>query len=164
MTWTLPASDEATLVQPVLALKHGSQTQVRFKADNRTLGRVRVGDVAEPGDAASPERLTAVALDGLVPAGGTSVTASVQEGSATLDALLVMPEIARLEASGATGSLVLLTSRSRRTQLRRVTVPGAGRLHVAAYDRDGVRSRAAAVRGNRVVIEPGGFTLVFRSR
>lgn len=163
LTWTLPSGSEALLVQPVLALTHGSQAQVRFKAHNRTLGRVRVGDVGEPGQAASSERLTAVALGGLVPATGGQVEAAVQgSGTATLDALLVMPEIARLEASGSTGSVVLLTSKSRHPQLRRVRLAGRGRLQVFAYDRDGVRSRSASVRGNQVVIEPGGFTLVFR--
>ena len=69
---------------------------------------------------------------------------------------------APLEASGSTGSVVLLTSKSRHPQLRRVRLAGRGRLQVFAYDRDGVRSRSASVRGNQVVIEPGGFTLVFR--
>lgn len=126
---------------------------------DRRLGRVRIGDVGPQGDAASPLRLTPVALDALANAGST-VTATVQgAGTARLDALLVMPEIARLEASGSTGAVVLLTSKSERRQLRTVAVSG-GRLQVEGYDRNGVRTREA-MRGGRVVVEPGGFTLVF---
>lgn len=158
-TWTLPASAGALLVQPVVALEHGSAASVRFTAGDRRLGRVRFGDVGPQGDAASPLRLTPVALDGLASA-GTTVTATVQgAGSARLDALLVMPEIARLEASGSTGAVVLLTSKSERRQLRTVSLPG-GRLQVESYDRNGMRTRQAT-RGGRVVVEPGGFTLVF---
>ncbi len=162
ISWRLPASDEALLVQPVLALEHGSHASVRFTTGDRTLGRVRVGDVGPQGDAASPFRLTPVALDGLANAGST-VTATVRgAGTARLDALLVMPEIARLEASGSTGSVVLLTSKSHRRQTRTVSVPTTGRLRVEAYDRNGARSREA-LRGDRVMIEPGGFTIVFAS-
>lgn len=125
-TWTLPASAGALLVQPVVALEHGSAASVRFTAGDRRLGRVRFGDVGPQGDAASPLRLTPVALDGLASA-GTTVTATVQgAGSARLDALLVMPEIARLEASGSTGAVVLLTSKSERRRLRTVSLRAGG--------------------------------------
>jgi hypothetical protein len=55
--------------------------------------------------------------------------------------------------------VVLLTSKSERRQLRTVSLPG-GRLQVESYDRNGMRTRQAT-RGGRVVVEPGGFTLVF---
>jgi hypothetical protein len=162
LTWTLPAGAEALLVQPVLALQHGSDASVRFTAGDRGLGRVRVGAVGAQGDAASPVRLTPVALDPTATA-GSSVVATVSGGSATLDALLVMPEIAQLQASGSTGAVVLLTSKSERRQLRRVSLPGSGRVQATAYDRNG-RTVASGLVGNRALVEPGGFTLVFGAR
>lgn len=161
LTWTLPAGAEALLVQPVLALQHGSDASVRFTAGDRGLGRVRVGAVGAQGDAASPVRLTPVALNRTAPA-GSSVMATVSGGSATLDALLVMPEIAQLQASGSTGAVVLLTSKSERRELRRVSLAGSGRVQATAYDRNG-RTVASGLVGNRALVEPGGFTLAFRA-
>ena len=162
LTWTLPDGSGDLLVQPVLALEHGSDAVVRFASGSRNLGRVRIGAVGAQGDAASPVRLTPVALDRTAPA-GASVVASVAGGTASLDALLVMPEIATLQASGSTGALVLLTSKSDRRQLHRVTLPGTGRVRAISYDRNG-RTVVAGLVGNRALVEPGGFTLVVRSR
>lgn len=74
-----------------------------------------------------------------------------------------MPEIAQLQASGSTGAVVLLASKSERRQLRRVSLPGSGRVQATAYDRNG-RTVASGLVGNRALVEPGGFTLVFRAR
>ncbi len=161
LTWTLPSGPEKLLVQPVLALEHGSAAVVRFAAGDRRLGRVRIGAVGAQGDAASPVRLTPVALDRTA-ASGASMVASVAGGPATLDALLVMPEIARLEASGSTGAVVLLTSKSDQRQLRRVSLPGSGRIDATTYSRSG-RKVSSGLIGNRALVEPGGFTLVFRA-
>lgn len=164
LSWKLPPSDQAMWVQPVLALTHGSAAVVGFAAGTRSLGQLRIGAVGEPGDAASPYRLTPVALARPAPAGAGRVTATVRDGQARLDALLVMPEVARYAASGATGSVVLLTSRSTQRRTRRVTLGGSGRIEAVSYDHLGVRTRAGTVGADRVLIEPGGFTLVFRSR
>lgn len=161
--WQLPASDQAVLVQPVVALTHGSRAVVSFTAGSRSLGEVRIGAVGEPGDAASPYRLTPVALRRPAAAGTTRVTATVRDGEAGLDALLVMPEVARYAASGTTGAVVLLTSKSDQRQTRRVAVGGSGRIQAVSYDRGGVRTRSGMM-GNRALVEPGGFTLVFRAR
>ncbi len=117
-----------------------------------------------PGDAASSVRLTPVALARSAPTGTRRVTAEVSGGTATLDALLVMPAVARLTASGSTGSVVLLTSKSDRREVRTVSIGGRGRLQATSYDRNGVRTVDGLIGGRRAVIEPGGFTLVFRSR
>ena len=160
--WTLPDGAERLLVQPVVALTHGSEAVVRFAADSRNLGRVRIGAVGAPGDAASPVRLTPVALERPATS-GSALTARVSGGTATLDALLVMPEIARLEASGGTGAVILLTSKSDQRQLRLVSLPGTGRVTATSYDRNG-RTVVSGLVGNRALVEPGGFTLVVRSR
>lgn len=161
--WALPASDEPVLVQPVLALEHGSDAVVRFAAGSRPLGSVRVGAVGEQGDAASPVRLTPVALARPALAGAERVTAEVSGGTAALDALLLMPEVARLTASGTTGAVGLLTSKSDRREVR-VLASSGGRVQVSSYDRNGVRTFGGLIGGRRVLIEPGGFTLVFRAR
>lgn len=163
LSWELPASDQARLVQPVLALRHGSGAVVGFHAGSRSLGEVRIGAVGRPGDAASEYRLTPVALPRTAAADARRLTATLRGGTATLDALLVMPEVARYAASGTTGSVVLLTSRSERRQTRRVSLGGGGRAQAVSYDRNGARTRSATV-GDAVVVEPGGFTLVFRAR
>lgn len=164
LVWTLPDSTEPLLVQPVLALQNGSDAVVRFTTPERPLGRVRVGDTGAPGDSTSPFRLTPVALRRTAPARATQVTASVDGGTATLDALLVMPEVARLQASGTTGSVVLLTSKSERREVRRVELNSARRVSAVSYDRNGERTASGLIGGNRVLVEPGGFTLVFQPR
>lgn len=164
LRWDVPASDQPVLVQPVVALEHRSKAAVSFAAGSRPLGEVRIGAVGEPGDAASSSRLTPVALRRLAPAGATSITATVRGGTAKLDALLIMPEVSRLAASGTTGSMVLLTSKSDQRQIRRVSVGGSGRVQAVSYDRLGARTRTGMSGADRVVVEPGGFTLVFRAR
>lgn len=162
LSWTLPASDQPVLVQPVVALTHGSKAVVDVAAGG-SLGQARIGAVGEPGDAASAYRLTPVALARPAPAGAERVTATVRGGEARLDALLVMPEVARYAASGTTGSVVLLTSRSAQRRTQRVTLGGSGRIQAVSYDHLGVRTHSGMSGADRVLVEPGGFTLVFRA-
>lgn len=150
------------LVQPVVALTHGSKAVVDVAAGG-SLGQARIGAVGEPGDAASACRLTPVALARPAPAGAERVTATVRGGEARLDALLVMPEVARYAASGTTGSVVLLTSRSaqRGRNGSRSAAPAGSQ--AVSYDHLGVRTHSGMSGADRVLVEPGGFTLVFRA-
>lgn len=162
LAWRLPDAAEARLVQPVLALEHGSDAVVAFSAGRRPLGTVRVGATGAPGDAASDVRLTQVALARSLAAGERELSASVRGGTARLDALLVMPEVARLAASGTTGSVLLLTSKAAKRQWRRVELSGR-RVEATSYDRNGVRTARGLV-GGRALVEPGGFTLIVGGR
>lgn len=159
--WTLPTGSEDPLVQPVLALEHGSDAVVDFTSNRRKLGAIEVGAVGAPGDSASNIRLTPVKLNRLARPGDRLV-ASVTGGQASLDALLVMPEVATLRASGGRGAVLLLTSKSNQPQSRRVRLPGSGRLRATSYDRNGRRAASGLVGGNRAMIAPGGFTVVTR--
>ncbi|WP_232549852.1 hypothetical protein [Propioniciclava soli] len=162
LRWTLPASREPRLLQPVVELVPGSHAVTKFVSRRRPLGWIHHGAVGAPGDAAAPTRLTPVELDGRVAGGERSVEALVRGGTARLDALLVMPEIAMLASQSDGVGMVLLTSKSRRVEERRPDLAGSGKLVATSYDADGRSQGSALMRGRRVRIEPGGFTIVTR--
>ena len=159
LTWTLPSAGQPQLVQPVVELVPGSGAVASFVAGPRLLGRVAFGRVGAQGDAASPTRLTPVALGVPAPATATTVTATVTGGTGALDALLVMPEIARLEAHGSTGSVVLLTSKAAQPVKVRVDT-ASGTASVAMYDASGRLLRSYCTPNHKVQVAPGGFTIV----
>lgn len=161
LTWTIDAVDQPRLVQPIVELAPGSTAETTFRARARLLGVVDHGAVGEQGDAASPIRLTPVELANLLPAGDAMVRAAISGGTARLDALLVMPEVATYLATGGTRSVALLTSKSNNVELRRPSLPGGGSVIATSYDAEG-RTRGGALVGGQVRVEPGGFTIVTR--
>lgn len=156
LVWQLPRLGEKLLVQPVVELLPDSSARTTFVAD-RTLGTVVHSAVGAQGDAEAPGRLRQVALPHDA-ADGARVTATVSGGTARLDALAVMPEVATLRASGA-GQVVLLTSKSASAEVRVVEVSGAGA--ASCHDRNGRLVRRVRGTGRvRVTIPSGGFAVV----
>ncbi len=164
VSWALPASDQPRLVQPVVELVPGSPTSTSFSADGRTLGTVGFGEVGPQGKAPSPTELAPIALPRAAGSPAATLTATTTGGTGRIDALLVMPQVATLSASGAGHSTAVLTSKSRSTEIRTVTLAGRGCADVDAYDRNGRtqghhRECTASVR---VPVAPGGFSIVTR--
>ena len=164
VTWRLPAAGQPRLIQPVVELTPGSPTRTSFRVNSDRLGTVDFGDVGRQGKAPSATELAPVALAHPEKAHTTMVTATTTGGTGRIDALLVMPEVAALTASGAGHGTALLTSKSSATEVRTVTVAGRGCATVGVYDRNGRgQSRYRDCDGSvRVVVAPGGFSVVNR--
>lgn len=158
LAWQLDPADQQRLVLPVVELVPGSRARMRFDwaspASGGVLGTIDLGAVPAAGDAASPTRLTPVSLARQLPAGATRLQARTSGATAACDALLVLPLVASLVASGADGRVALLTSRSGRTERR--PMPFAGSVH--AFDRSGRRvGHASHVH---VDVPAGGFVII----
>jgi hypothetical protein len=147
-TWTVPASSQQRLVLPVVNLiDTPSPARTTWTAGTRTLGTLT--HVCGPqGISAAPGALLPLTLANPLPAGATTLTAKSQ-GTAQLDALLLLPTVSSLRI----GDDVLLASVA--THSRVMSVPGK---HSYTYDPSG----KLVARGNagRALVVPGGFTVV----
>jgi hypothetical protein len=147
-TWTVPASSQQRLVLPVVNLiDTPSPARTTWTAGTRTLGTLT--HVCGPqGISAAPGALLPLTLANPLPAGATTLTAKSQ-GTAQLDALLLLPTVSSLRI----GDAVLLASVA--THSRVMSVPGK---HSYTYDPSG----KLVARGNagRALVVPGGFTVV----
>lgn len=164
VSWTLAASDQPRLVQPVVELAPGSRARSTFSSGRSTLGAVRFGDVGAQGNAPSPTELIPVNLRNTLDAGAVSVSVATSGGTGNIDALLVMPEIATLLLDGGGQVTALLTSKSGTVEQRAIALGGAGTATVASYDRQGRLMSVGSVSGAtpEVTIAAGGFTVVTR--
>ncbi len=165
LTWSLPAADQARLVEPVADLVHGSKAHAAFDSGKTHLGTVDLGAVGAQGKAPAPGELLPVSLPVSLPAGATALTAAISGGTGMLDAVSVTPLVSRLVASGDGGHAVaLLTSVARTGQAQQVTVPGSGPVRIETYGTDGRSVRVSTADGPavNVVVPPGGFALVTR--
>jgi hypothetical protein len=163
VTWTLPAADQPRLVQPVVEYLPGATARTRFTVGTSS-GTVRYGGTGRQGIAESPSLLLPADLGLTAPADASTVTARSSGGTGRIDALLVMPVVATLSASGDGHGTAVLTSKSTRTQVRPVAVSGNGRATVRSYDRNGRMLATWSSRDATVpaAVAPGGFTLITR--
>ncbi|MDN3351581.1 hypothetical protein [Actinomadura sp. DC4] len=155
LAWTLPASPQPRLVEPVAYLLPGARDRAEFRSGNALLGRVRFGATGPQGVAPAPGALLPVALPGSLPPGAVTLTA---DGSGDLDAVELTPLVSSL----VTGGTALLSSVARTPRTVTVTVPGDGRLRAATYDTEGrtKEARTTAGRTVTVTVPPGGFALI----
>ena len=158
LTWTLPASTQPRLAEPVASLLPGSAARAEFTSSGARLGRVRFGAVGPQGTAPAPGALLPVTLPVSLPAGAAALTAEVSGGSGDLDAVRLTPLISQVVA----GHTALLSSVSGTPRTVAVTVPGAGRLRIATYDTTGRTKETRTVDGRTatVTVPPGGFALL----
>jgi hypothetical protein len=147
-TWTVPASSQPRLVLPVVNLiDTPTPARTTWTAGGRTLGTLT--HVCGPqGISAAAGALLPLTLGNPLPAGATTLTARSQ-GTAQLDALLLLPTVSSLRI----GDAMLLASVD--THARVVSVSGK---HSYSYDPSG----KLVARGNasRALVVPGGFTVV----
>ncbi|MBB5791438.1 hypothetical protein [Jiangella mangrovi] len=156
-TFSLGASDGARLVEPVSWLPLGGDARTAWTADGRAVGTLRHG-VGAQGLTAVPGALLPQPLRRPVPAGASAVSVSAAGGEVELDALLVRPEVSRLELTGDGGARAELLH-SAASSPRRVPVEGPGTVQV--YDGTG-REIASQSIGERttITLRPGGFAVV----
>lgn len=147
-TWTVPASSQQRLVLPVVNLTDTpAPAHTTWTVGTRTLGTLT--HVCGPqGISAAPGALLPLTLANPLPAGATTLTAKSQ-GTAQLDALLLLPTVSSLRI----GDAVLLASVD--THARVMSVPGK---HSYSYDPSG--KLVARGNGGRALVVPGGFTVV----
>ncbi|WP_371407549.1 hypothetical protein OHA10_18885 [Kribbella sp. NBC_00662] len=147
-TWTVPASPQPRLVLPVVNLTDApTPARTTWTAGTRTLGTLT--HVCGPqGISAAPGALLPLTLANPLPAGATALSVRSQ-GTAQLDALLLLPTVSSLRI----GDAVLLASVD--THARVLSVAGK---HSYSYDPSG----KLVARGNasRALVVPGGFTVV----
>lgn len=164
LSWQLPASSQARLVQPVAYLVDGGTARTAFASAGTVLGTVRYGSGGPQGASGASGALLPVTLPAALPAGATSITGTTADGTGLLDSLLLTPLVSQLVASGGNHAIALLNSVSTRPEQARVDVPGTGPATVTVYDQNG-NAQATMVAPSGAVIAtvlPGGFTLITR--
>ncbi|WUJ75419.1 hypothetical protein OG809_19580 [Kribbella soli] len=147
-TWSVPASSQQRLVLPVVNLADTpTPARTTWTSGVRALGTL-THVCGQQGISAAPGALLPLTLANPLPAGATTLTAKAQ-GTAQLDALLLLPTVSSLRI----GDAVLLASVD--THARVMSVPGK---HSCSYDAAG----KLVARGNasRALVVPGGFTVV----
>ena len=164
LSWAVPASDQARLVQPVAYLVDGGTARTAFGAGRTPLGTVRYGSGGPQGTSAAPGALLPVTLPGALPAGATTITATTAGGTGLLDSLLLTPMVSRLITSGDNHAVALLNSVSDRSETVGVSVPGAGQATIVSYDGSGTARATTVAAGGTVAapVLPGGFTVITR--
>lgn len=165
LTWHLPAAvspGQKRLVEPIVDRVPEAAGRTVFTAAGRTLGTVAYGGAGAQGQSAWPSTLLPVTLSTAVPAAATTLTARTYGGTGRLDALLVTPVVSTLSLGGTGTAVVLLTSRSVRSQAHTVTLGRPGASQVDSYDRLGHLAAASRQHGAsvRVDVPGGGFVIV----
>lgn len=164
LSWQVPASDQARLVQPVAYLVDGGSARTVFGSAGTPLGTVRYGAGGAQGASGAPGALLPVTMQRVLPEGATSIIGSTAGGTGLLDSLLLTPMVSRLVTSGDNHAVALLNSVSARTETVEVAMPGTGPATIVSYDQSG-NARATTVTSAGAVaatVLPGGFTLITR--
>jgi hypothetical protein len=154
--WSVPASDQPRLVQPVVDLIPGAGT-TSWSAD-RPLGTVDHGRAGTQGTSPAPGALLPVTLPTPLSPTATTITARFTTGESTVDALLLRPEVTQVVFDHT----ALLQSAATNTRTRTVTLPTTARATILSYDGRGHQLARKTVTG-RVVNAPvaaGGFTVL----
>ncbi|TDC48422.1 hypothetical protein E1212_21160 [Jiangella ureilytica] len=154
-TFDLGASEGARLVEPVSWLPLRGDARTAWTADGRGLGSLR-HRAGSQGLTAVPGVLLPQPLRRALPAGTSSVSVTASRDTVELDALLVRPEVSRLELAGDGGARAELLH-SAASSPRRIPVDGPGTVRV--YDATG-REIASAGAPATITLRPGGFAVV----
>ncbi|QTE31305.1 hypothetical protein J4E96_03955 [Pengzhenrongella sicca] len=166
-TWTVPASDQPRLVQPVVNLVATRSARLDWTSGRLQLGAVDTSAGGAQGVTEAPGALTPVTLRRELPAGATNLGAAVRRSTtlpAQVDALLLTPRVSRLVLAGPGGGSALLRSVGSRAETTTLALPGSGSATVRSYDGSGRLRREATVTGTevQVLVLAGGFTVVTR--
>ncbi|MFC9602534.1 hypothetical protein ACFTTN_03625 [Streptomyces niveus] len=160
-SWSVPASNEPRLVQPVV-IRTGDRGlgSTRWSDNDGRLGGIDHGRGGEQSEPSEPGALLPVTLARELPAGSDQVSVTAR-GSAEVDALLVRPLVTSV-AYGGGQVLTLLHSAARSAQTVPATIPGSGPATVQSYDSRGRLVHEVTDRAGKVKVRvlPGGFSLV----
>ena len=166
VTWTLPASGQTRLIQPVVELVSGSAARTTFTITDSTGTRsatLSYGAVGAQGNAPSADYLIPADLGLRSSGGAVTVTAKTTGGTGIIDALQVLPEIATLRSTGGGHTTTVLTSKAGAPALHVVSPPtrrGAPVGTLTGYDGFGRQLYSTRTSGVAVAtVAPGGFVV-----
>ena len=165
-TWSVPASDQPRLVQPVVNLVPDRRSaRLDWASGRQTLGQLDSGAGGAQGVTDAPGALTPVTLRRELPAGATALSVAVHGRPAVpaqVDAMLLMPRVSRLVLDGPDGATVLLRNAGSRREVATVVLPGAGDVVVLSYDSSGRLHREVTAGGIEISVSvlAAGFTVV----
>ncbi|WP_433166597.1 hypothetical protein [Kribbella sp. CA-247076] len=148
--WTVPASAQPRLVLPVVNLLDPGRTV--WTGGGRTLGSINHAAPGPQGISAAPGVLQPITLGTPLPPYATRVSATTTAGTAQIDALLLLPMVSTMTA----GDAVLLASVDTRPRTHPVTTGTTA----YSYTANGQLHSRRRVAASRVVVQPGGFTIV----
>lgn len=159
----LPASDQPSNIFPIVNQSIAPAGTTTWTSAKGSLGTTDNGGAGAQGITDAPGILFPFTLRRALATGLTSVTAS-SDGHAALDALLVQPLISSVAVSGSGGDTTLYISAAGSATVQPVNVPEGSVLVQRQYDSagqpvKGARADAGTSAG-RVMVAPGGFTLV----
>ncbi|RXZ68018.1 hypothetical protein [Agromyces albus] len=160
-TFDLGTAEVPRSAEPVAWLPEGARARSIWSA-GRTPAGVLDGSGEPQGISPASGVLLPRQLQSSVPGTSASLTARVEHGTVTLDALLVRPSVSRLVLDGSGGTTELVHSTSQRRQQTEVGFEGAEST-VRVYDDRGVLQREQVVNGRAEVLLPsGGFAVITR--
>ncbi|MEJ5945961.1 hypothetical protein WDZ17_11735 [Pseudokineococcus basanitobsidens] len=160
-TWAVPPDDQPRSVEPVTwRTPSGVGALTRWSAGRGSLGLLRGGGLGAQGVTAVPGALLPSLLARPLPAGAGELSAVARRGPADVDAVLLRPEVSRLELGGDGARTTLLASAADGRRSADVVLDGPAT--VSRYDGAGrlVDERSVTGATARVVVPPGGTVLV----
>jgi hypothetical protein len=161
--WTLPASDQPQLVLPIIDLVADRQAgRTTWSANGHPLGSINHGAGGPQGVSAAPGALLPRTLPAYAPPTATLTAKASGSTALRVDAVLLLPLVSRLQLTSASTTGILLTSVDTHPRSHSVTVGGARRSTVSAYDKSGaLKTRfTTTARTFSAPVQPGGFTVI----
>ncbi|MBT1002228.1 hypothetical protein KIH31_06405 [Paenarthrobacter sp. DKR-5] len=168
VTVPVPAADQPRNVYPIVnqGVEPAGSTawSASTKLGSAMLGTTPNGGAGAQGITGAPGILYPFALDRALPAGATAVVGR-SNGPASIDALLLQPQVSSVSVTGSGGDSTLYVSAAPGATVRKVDVPQGYKLQQEAFDSSG-RPVAAGADSNgadhsgRVTVAAGGFTWV----
>ncbi|HEY8294412.1 MAG TPA: hypothetical protein VIG41_03665, partial [Micrococcaceae bacterium] len=162
----VPASDQARNVFPIVNRVIAPSGSTAWTAGRTVLGSTANGGAGAQGVTPVPGILYPFALDRALPGTrGSTAVVGRSNGPASIDALLLQPQISTVSVSGAGGDSTLYVSAAPGTTETRVDVPKGYTLSQQSFDSSGRPVRAGhdsngSDHSGRVSVAPGGFTWV----
>lgn len=160
----VPASDQARNVYPIVNQRPETGSTTSWTAGTTVLGTTPNGGAGAQGITAAPGILFPFSLDRPLPAGETSVVGTAGS-DASIDGLLLQPQISSVSVSGSIGQSTLYASAATKSIERKVDMPQGCHLDQQAFDASGQPvapgpDQNGADHSGRVTVAPGGFTWV----
>lgn len=160
----VPADDQERNVYPIVNQSTTPSGTTIWTADKVQLGATANGGVGAQGITETAGKLSPLTLEQSLPARAGKVVAKTN-GATSIDALLVQPLISTVSVTGPGGDSTLYVSAAREAITRKVELPQGFTLKQQAYDASGKPlgtpvSSTGQDRSGRVVVAPGGFTVV----
>ncbi|WP_298990765.1 hypothetical protein [uncultured Pseudokineococcus sp.] len=161
-TWAVPADDQPRSVEPVTwRPASGTGALTRWSGGRGSLGVLRSGDLGAQGVTAVPGALLPQRLTRPLPPGATELTVAVRRGTADVDAVLLRPEVSRLELGGDGRRTTLLASAV--DGPRTAAVHAGGDATASRYDARGRLVDVVPLRGaTATVVVPAAGTVLVR--